>query len=964
MLQEWVIEKLNSVRDNSIVLIKDPYQLTKGLSNILHSWGKENSFSILPAATNMVFRWKYNEAKKDPSIKKFLILDLTPASRLKADRHKAIPLFYPDVIYACGNSEIVMLDLQDYLKTITKDDLWPAIVNDPRISKLIRPNLGNILKAYKNLRLAHPTRFTDKDFETILVFACLGIPEEAFKKISEKDYWEIGLLSHQNFDEVENLFPDAIRTIKDDLRNAPAPFCYFADNDPRVVSKLYFFSLILSQHTTNWKLLLANLDPLLQPFTNIDLGVIKGSFPLLLAKDIERTKNDILSVEEAIDEDGLNLIMTEVINSKDLSGYWAALQKEKYSSLLSSIYMLHLLSLLISETSVPEIASEIYNYLTSNSVNSDKQNVFSAFRQSTLEAYTLFFSLKSRVKALDDALKLLDLKITEKISFGLFWELWNGKQVNRLEYQLSLFERKIFNDELIPQEYPELKKYFENILMPLKEKTSIMSQNIHQKLDRINYYFQDFVHTLYPKWTDSSLMISENKPCLTSQFLSKFVKPNWEYSSEKAVFFIFDGMRYDIWDELLKPLLLDKMDFIEEVPSISILPSETQLTRKAISAGAFPNEFDSNDPENILLESGLNRVFNKEFSVVLNNPEYSSTGETVRYKTENLDVYIFELCDKELHKIHVKKLADGREALSRPLSFIYDQTIRNIFENEILSIVKAIAPGTKIFVTADHGFVRVGRKSFAIDKEWLFQYEDCSYQNAWLTVTPENIQNNAYYKNQMLVFTPGDLRVSDTIISPNKELSQKNKYKSVVFPRTGLSFARPGSNFRPDAYSHGGVSLQELIIPMVMMKMKGKTSSFIEISDINAPEEVIEGELIKFNFDIQLSQNSRMSDLKCVLEYKLDHSESEQVISKEILLVTKETNTINLELKIDSSSIPIADRKKEFSEQMLYLSLSYMIDNHQLSQALTHRFRIKINNEKIIRRVGNLGSILGLSPKK
>jgi predicted AlkP superfamily pyrophosphatase or phosphodiesterase len=48
--------------------------------------------------------------------------------------------------------------------------------------------------------------------------------------------------------------------------------------------------------------------------------------------------------------------------------------------------------------------------------------------------------------------------------------------------------------------------------------------------------------------------------------------------TEKAVVFVFDGMRYDIWDEFLKPMLESHMKLLHNFPAISILPSETHVS--------------------------------------------------------------------------------------------------------------------------------------------------------------------------------------------------------------------------------------------------------------------------------------------------------------------------------------------------------------------------------------------------
>ena len=122
MINEWVINKLEKVTDYNLVIFQDPYGLTLKLINELHTWGIKNKFSILPAATNLIFRWKYEEAKKGENIKKILIVDQTPLSRFSMSGTKAVALFYPDIISSCKKEAIFKLDIREYLIEKSKDD--------------------------------------------------------------------------------------------------------------------------------------------------------------------------------------------------------------------------------------------------------------------------------------------------------------------------------------------------------------------------------------------------------------------------------------------------------------------------------------------------------------------------------------------------------------------------------------------------------------------------------------------------------------------------------------------------------------------------------------------------------------------------------------------------------------------------------------------------------------------------
>jgi hypothetical protein len=79
-------------------------------------------------------------------------------------------------------------------------------------------------------------------------------------------------------------------------------------------------------------------------------------------------------------------------------------------------------------------------------------------------------------------------------------------------------------------------------------------------------------------------------------------------------------------------MLEDRMEVLADWPASSILPSETHVTRKAISAGTYPDKFDTRDGEDKLLKSGLARELKYEAEVEVVDPEGAGTGETVRYR--------------------------------------------------------------------------------------------------------------------------------------------------------------------------------------------------------------------------------------------------------------------------------------------------------------------------------------------
>jgi len=66
---------------------------------------------------------------------------------------------------------------------------------------------------------------------------------------------------------------------------------------------------------------------------------------------------------------------------------------------------------------------------------------------------------------------------------------------------------------------------------------------------------------------------------------------------------------------------------------------------------------------------------------------------------------------------------------------------------------------------------------------------------------------------------------------------------------------------------------------------------------------------------------------------------------------------------VDASVIEKAVEDGWFSQLTLTVTASYREGRKMHRKSHTQRFTVRVNSEQIIRRVGNLGNILGLTPK-
>ena len=989
MISEWTLSKLEAVADSERVLIRDPLRLLPEADGAIHTFARDNGFTVIVASTNLVFRELFEQAIADPETRKLLVIDRAPARRrTQLSIMKAPPPFYPDLLDKIPPEARITLDLRQFLKETTGDPHWPSAANDPRYARLISRHLDGVIRAHENLRTADPKRFTDYDFKVIVAYAALGVPESAFKTLDAEDYWRIGLLGHDALEELDALAPEITKPIRDALRRAPAPFCWFAEHDAEMVLRAFYLSVILSQHFEHWSLLLANVDPALAHFSGIKSDILREATPKLIRLDPEQAERDIEAVEETLGKDALQLLFFDQLKISEPRCFADVVEKEKYSTLVRALALLMALDNLLSNQPAQAEHERIANILFGERESRDADFVekrASVTWSHLKEAYSLAGKIQHLRDELGSAIKTLRVLKPDQLSFERFQEWWNHKKINRLEFFVSALERLVYSGDFLPRGEDELPSAFSNALERIREQVRRISEDVHKNLDELNARFQEMIYHQYPEWVmmrgkgkgergklDEKGLSSSSKtfhfPLLTCHFLGRCLKPHWDPQTENAVVFIFDGMRYDIWDELLRPMFEDRMELLQEYPASALLPSETHISRKAITAGTFPDEFDTHSGEDKLLKEGLAREFGFDGEVEVITPDTLGTGETVRYRAGRLNVYIFDLCDSELHKIKMKTLPDGRLVPSRPLAFIYEQHLKSIINTEIMAIVRVLAQGTKVFVVADHGFGKVGREPLWFDEGDLNEPADCRYLNCLLKCPPQQVKAPAKVKKNIISFSPEQLRIPVSEVRTIKKTGDAllKNYGSIVFPRIGYSFSRKGSPYNPDAYSHGGISIQELMIPMAVLRVREKDEGLIILDEISGPAEVVEGQEVEFRLHLSRSPASGRTSGELRVDVEASYARDPDIhpLRDQVLYVPAKGTEIIYRFRPDAGDATDEERREGVMERVLTVTVSYRHGGRTFRKSRTRRFTVRLNSERVIRRVpAHLGNILGLKPK-
>lgn len=407
-----------------------------------------------------------------------------------------------------------------------------------------------------------------------------------------------------------------------------------------------------------------------------------------------------------------------------------------------------------------------------------------------------------------------------QILLSLKKNLENIRLINEkttLNYQQEF--RKIAMDLATVNTYKEWIDVYKKLIYWELELESIndsgMLAILEAQKQEANSLFFKFVRKNYQNWLSND----DEAPVMSHTLLKDIVFPKVS-KSKGTLLMVIDNLRYDQYN-VINRTVEKYYKKQEEIPFFSILPTATQYSRNAIFSGLTPLEMQEKHPEywkNDIDEGGKN-LFEKEFlntqlkrlKLDIKTEYYKiSTLKAGRQLADNfnkiknndLTVVVYNFVDMLSHsktEIEViKELANDDKA--------YRSLTNSWFLNSPLleMIQKAQKLGLQLIITTDHGTINVKNPSKVIgDKNTSLNLR---YKTG-RSITFED--KEVYY-----IKNPKDIQL------PSIHLSS-----SFIFAKEDFFFAYPNNynyyvSYYKNSYQHGGISLEEVIIPCVVYQPK------------------------------------------------------------------------------------------------------------------------------------------------
>ncbi len=371
-----------------------------------------------------------------------------------------------------------------------------------------------------------------------------------------------------------------------------------------------------------------------------------------------------------------------------------------------------------------------------------------------------------------------------------------------------------YNDAIDHEEWTEIYKKLTYWELEIDETENKSMQEVldTQKVEA-NANFAKFIKENYLDWLNEPNI---KRPTLSHQVMKEMVFP--KLKSGKPLFFVvIDNLRLDQW-EIIEPLLSDYFVVEKDDTYFSILPTTTAFSRNALFSGMMPSDMarlhpdlwegedtdeGKNNKEEEFLQINLkkNRLnikasYNKILQV---NQGKAVLEQFVNLLKNDLNVLVYNFVDMMSHaRTDMKMIRElaPNESAYRSLTHSW------FLHSSLFELFKKISDaGAEVIVTTDHGTKKVNRP--------------------YKIIGDRNVTTNLRYKQgKNLNFESG--KVFEISKPELAKLPKFNISTSYVFAVEDYFFAYPNNynyyvNYYKDTFQHGGVSLEEIIVPIMYM---------------------------------------------------------------------------------------------------------------------------------------------------
>ena len=311
----------------------------------------------------------------------------------------------------------------------------------------------------------------------------------------------------------------------------------------------------------------------------------------------------------------------------------------------------------------------------------------------------------------------------------------------------------------------------------------------------------------------------------------------------RAWVLVFDGMRFDTWDAVVKPLLAEFFE-IHDGAFFCVLPSFTTYARAALLAGALPTEwkgfkgtYTNNEQQLFAVNAGLTQQEKKVKLRFITEADTTKARTTLAFTDSDvtpLNVLIYPVSDNTCHDFG-GDLASFNNRIRAEIVGNKNEGIRGILDD----LLKRIGPEDTVVLSSDHGFVE------------LLPDGAVEVAEAEAAKVGKTLEGTVFWR-YVERFAPATMPEAVAVPVSGE----------TVWVASGRRwFSRRGSMTAP-RYSHGGLSLPEMVVPGVVLRRVTAKEARAELGQLPVVITADEDASVEVAFPIHNTGN-------CDVEYEL-----------------------------------------------------------------------------------------------
>jgi CheY-like chemotaxis protein len=344
-----------------------------------------------------------------------------------------------------------------------------------------------------------------------------------------------------------------------------------------------------------------------------------------------------------------------------------------------------------------------------------------------------------------------------------------------------------------------------------------MQEVLQSQKSEANTEFFKFISRNYASWVNAK---STDGPVMSHNLFKFKVLPHVEKGTP-LFFILIDNLRFDQW-KAIQPIFSESFRILEEDSFYSILPTATQYARNAIFAGMLPVDLEKQFPvqwknddeeggknlhEEEFFRSQLKRLGKGDLKVsytkVVNNQAGLDLVNNIHNLLGNdLNVIVYNFVDMLSHartEMEVLKELAGDEMSYRSITASW-------FEHSPLhqALKKIADKNIRIVLATDHGSVRVKTP-----------YKVVGDKQTTTNLRYKHGRNLNYESKEVLAFRdPREAGLPVPTVNSSFIFAKEDGF--LCYPNNYNYYV----NYYRNTFQHGGISLEEMIVPIIKMQSK------------------------------------------------------------------------------------------------------------------------------------------------